>query len=253
MFTKHNFNMNSIIKLTVDFHAKVQLCETFASLNVLCLRLTKGMGLDALAYHHLPQVGAVDDVCWNVVAVGFPKEMVEEYQSEEQYKLDPTIRTVMSHTKAHWWRDVDYSSGVSKEEMEHLKASSQKVGEGVIMPVFGPHGRNGFVALSFGEHKPDGAEDAVPLIQSCCQLAHLQYCALLQVKLPNALKLSRREKEVLSWVAQGKSNGVIAKILGIAESTIITHLERSYKKLGVNNRVTASLRASSLGELNYFL
>lgn len=253
MSTEHDFSMNSVIELTVGFHTKVQRCTTFSNLNYLCLRLLKGMGLRALAYHHLPQFGSADEVSLDVVSVGFPKTMVERYQSENLSKVDPSIRQVLSGTKAQWWREIEYSSKPSREEQEYLNSVTHKVGEGVILPVFGPHGRNGFIGLEFGDHKPDWADNALPLIQSCCQLAHLQYCALLQVELPNISKLSRREKEVLSWVAQGKSNGVIANILGIAESTIITHLERTYKKLGVDNRVTAALRASSLGELNYFL
>lgn len=253
MSIKHSFSVNSAKKLAVDFHAKVECCETFASLNTLCLRFTLRMGLDAVAYHHFPQFGAADDVDLDVVSVGFPKEMVERYQSEEQSKIDPSIRHIMSGTKAQWWREVEYSSRISRAEQEYLDSAGSQVGEGLILPVFGPNGRNGFVALSFGNLKPDGAENAVPLIQSCCQMAHLQYCMLLQAELPQSSTLSPKEKEVLSWVARGKSNGVIADILNIAESTIITHLERAYKKLGVDNRVTAALRASSLGELNYFL
>ncbi|GAB5489732.1 MAG: hypothetical protein Pars2KO_33020 [Parasphingorhabdus sp.] len=48
--------------------------------------------------------------------------------------------------------------------------------------------------------------------------------------LPKKAKLSRREKEVLSCAAKGKSNGVIADILSITESTVITYLERAFKK-----------------------
>jgi DNA-binding NarL/FixJ family response regulator len=58
-----------------------------------------------------------------------------------------------------------------------------------------------------------------------------------------ALGLTSREAEVLSWVAQGKSNSEISIILGAAEPTVKKHLEHIFEKLGVENRNAAALRA----------
>jgi DNA-binding NarL/FixJ family response regulator len=58
-----------------------------------------------------------------------------------------------------------------------------------------------------------------------------------------ALGLTPREAETLLWVAQGKSNGDIASILGCAENTVKVHLARVFEKLGVENRNAASMRA----------
>lgn len=58
-----------------------------------------------------------------------------------------------------------------------------------------------------------------------------------------SLGLTPREAEVLLWLAQGKSNGEIAVILGAAEGTIKKHLEHVFEKLGVEGRNPASLMA----------
>jgi DNA-binding CsgD family transcriptional regulator len=58
--------------------------------------------------------------------------------------------------------------------------------------------------------------------------------------------LTPREREVLTWVARGKSNREIAAILYLAPSTIRKHLENVYDKLGVSNRAGAVGRAFSL-------
>ena len=58
-----------------------------------------------------------------------------------------------------------------------------------------------------------------------------------------SLGLSPREAEVLSWVAQGKSNGETASILGMSELTVKKHLVHIFEKLGVDNRNAASLQA----------
>ena len=51
--------------------------------------------------------------------------------------------------------------------------------------------------------------------------------------------LSRREAEVLRWMAEGKSNGEISLILGIAEGTVKIHVQRVLIKLGTPNRAAA--------------
>lgn len=51
--------------------------------------------------------------------------------------------------------------------------------------------------------------------------------------------LTRREREVLWWVAEGKANVEIAVILSIAAVTVEYHLTSIYRKLGVENRMAA--------------
>jgi len=52
--------------------------------------------------------------------------------------------------------------------------------------------------------------------------------------------LTTREREVLLWLAHGKSNAEIGAILGITTATVGKHLERIYPKLGVENRTAAA-------------
>lgn len=60
-------------------------------------------------------------------------------------------------------------------------------------------------------------------------------------------ELTEREREVLTWVTQGKTNGEIAQILWLAPSTVRKHLENVYAKLGVGTRTAAVARVLRLG------
>lgn len=64
-----------------------------------------------------------------------------------------------------------------------------------------------------------------------------------------AFGLSNRELEVLRLVDQGLSNGEIAKKLFVAPSTVKTHLENVYDKLGVRRRTQAASVARERGLL----
>jgi DNA-binding CsgD family transcriptional regulator len=60
-------------------------------------------------------------------------------------------------------------------------------------------------------------------------------------------ELTPREREVLYWVAQGKTNPTIAIILQTSPRTIQKHLEHIYQKLGVESRTSAALAAVECG------
>jgi ATP/maltotriose-dependent transcriptional regulator MalT len=64
------------------------------------------------------------------------------------------------------------------------------------------------------------------------------------------LPLSSREQEILRELVNGCSNKEIARKLMIAESTVKTHKERLYEKLGVSSRSAAIQSAKSRGLLN---
>jgi DNA-binding CsgD family transcriptional regulator len=51
--------------------------------------------------------------------------------------------------------------------------------------------------------------------------------------------LSRREAEVLGWVARGKRNEEVAAILSVRPRTVAKHLEHLFTKLGVDSRTAA--------------
>ena len=51
--------------------------------------------------------------------------------------------------------------------------------------------------------------------------------------------LSVREVEILQWVALGKTNSEIGKILKISEFTVKNHMQRIFKKMDVSNRAQA--------------
>jgi DNA-binding CsgD family transcriptional regulator len=59
--------------------------------------------------------------------------------------------------------------------------------------------------------------------------------------------LTIRQKEILHWVAMGKSNTAIACILGISAHTVDTHLRRIFLRLGTTDRTVTAIKAVQEG------
>jgi DNA-binding CsgD family transcriptional regulator len=92
------------------------------------------------------------------------------------------------------------------------------------------------VGSAFGERELELAEAVRP---------HLASLYRLSGSIPKAAPapLTPREREVLEWVAAGKTSRDIAAILGAKPRTIEKHLEHIYEKLGVETRTAAVMRA----------
>jgi two-component system, NarL family, nitrate/nitrite response regulator NarL len=56
-----------------------------------------------------------------------------------------------------------------------------------------------------------------------------------------ASSLTKREKDVLRWIAKGQSNKMIARKLDITEGTVKVHVKRLLNKLGMRSRTEAAV------------
>ena len=59
--------------------------------------------------------------------------------------------------------------------------------------------------------------------------------------------LSARECRVLSEISRGASNKQVARLLEISPSTVRTHVESIFRKLGCSTRAAATLKGAALG------
>lgn len=88
------------------------------------------------------------------------------------------------------------------------------------------------------------------------QLAHelCPDCLNLQedrnVKSPQKIQLSSREKDVLMWIRDGKNTWDISKILGITENTVKFHVTSILRKTNTVTRAQAVATAMRLGLLD---
>ena len=58
---------------------------------------------------------------------------------------------------------------------------------------------------------------------------------------PRPVRLTKRQAEIAQWIAEGKSNGDIAGILGLSLQTVKNHVSAILERLGVENRTAVAI------------
>lgn len=105
-------------------------------------------------------------------------------------------------------------------------------GGALITPSLAP------VLLELVKNKADGNSDIESVIPSKSEMPDYNQAGSAAKPRTEAL-LTRREREILELVQQGKSNRDIAEILVIEEKTVKNHINNLYSKLHLKNRQEA--------------
>lgn len=102
-----------------------------------------------------------------------------------------------------------------------------------------------FVLNRVGRDFDDRERDLLNRLQPA--LANLYRMASMAARLQSPAQTTRldsltpREREILHWVAAGKTDAQIAAILGLSARTVQKHLQNGYVKLGVESRTAAAI------------
>jgi LuxR family quorum sensing-dependent transcriptional regulator len=123
--------------------------------------------------------------------------------------------------------------------------------KGFLVPILRSSGFHACVTMA-GE-RPDHEPRARKAIHLLSLFAHARATLLLNNAAEPAQvyeSLTDREKEVLTWIAAGKSSWDIARILNITERTVNWTIGRAMRKLDAVNRTQAVVNAIRTGAIH---
>jgi DNA-binding CsgD family transcriptional regulator len=107
---------------------------------------------------------------------------------------------------------------------------------GFVVPIPGPAGNVGNVWM--GGHNIEIPDCHKPSLHLMALYAFAQVQRLTG-KVRQTGMLSNREREILTWIAAGRSVAEISELLGLSGRTIEWHVQRSIEKLGARTRTNA--------------
>ncbi|WP_371225242.1 helix-turn-helix transcriptional regulator [Roseovarius sp. 2305UL8-3] len=234
-----------------DFIDSCRSDDDLPALWALAVGFYKTRGIGKISYH--TDIGrGPDHKEKGVAAAGFPEDWVCHYIQADLVRVDPIPALTLTRTQPFLWSEVPKLMHLSEAQQDYLNEMARAgVGDGLAMQVFGPNLRNAYVGLGFDEGIKQLDPETVFELQCAAQFSHLRYCELTADEPAVKVELSPREREILEWIAKGKSNSVIGDILGVSRHTVDTLTRRIFDKLGVNDRTTAAIKGIGSGVVRY--
>jgi DNA-binding CsgD family transcriptional regulator len=183
------------------------------------------------------------------------EKIISAYLENELYKIGPVFEKAKTTGRPVIWDDIFQDNNVEEKYPVLKKLLEVLRGYGYMnaltIPTFGFSNSFGFISLASRDRELNSKDpDLVVLTHVCIDLLH-QYMRITKQDVDGHPKLTDREKEVLRWVLQGKSNSVIASIMDISEHTVDTYVRRSIKKTQASSKWSAAMTAVLNGTLHY--
>jgi len=133
-----------------------------------------------------------------------------------------------------WWSQDEAFHELGKEKYEALRASLSRAWKDPLIAEFAAVDLDlGGGSMCFhGLPRHDGE---IILLQSANARAARGEAMLAAI-------LTKRQQEIMNWIAEGKTSAEVAIILQISPRTVEKHLEAVFQRLGVENRIAAVRR-----------
>ncbi len=219
--------------------------------NMLCDKLAR-FGFDRLIYGYNRFGTETSFGPWQdaLILSNLEESYLKTFIEGEYYLHAPLTQWAIHNTGARSWDYLDEAykalDPCQRKVVDWNMANGLTAGYSISFPHASPRTR---AALSMGA-RAGLSQQAVNAIwarhgqeiQVIANMTHLKIISL--PNLNERARLSRRQQEVLNWVAEGKTNQDIATILGVTPATVEKHLRLVREKLNVDTTAQAVLKAA---------
>jgi len=161
---------------------------------------------------------------------------------------DPCVGALFTRPSPYTWADL--RPGATGRALEMFNEASEfGLRNGMVVPVHGAGGDLRAVRLLSEEDDLDLA--AQPTLHALRVILAERSHTLVEGARDYGTQtpLTAREREVLCWIGEGKSDWDMGVILGISENTVHFHVKNAMAKLGARTRLQAWSRAMAKGWL----
>lgn len=222
-------------------------CESMGAVSQSLSAFSLRLGYEFAAYIAPPTHGATFR---SRLALGnWPKDWVNQYSRPGWNERDRVAHALRLNKRAFTWASVRISPDDRKaRRVMDTAATDFGMQFGICVPINSSDGyRAGF---SFGGRDADQTDEAVGAIQLVSYYAESQL-RTVDRNFGQPKILTPREREVMTWVAAGKTSWDMAAILRISEGTVITITKSAMAKLNTHNRAQAVAEALRTGEIGF--
>jgi len=167
----------------------------------------------------------------------WPKEWIDRWVDQNYVFHDPIFQYALRHKEPFLWSTA-FEQGSKLGQKVIKEGREYNLHDGIAIPISTDIGPLGCVSIGSSDSNFDA--EAMPTIELVS--IHLyQHLQVLEDRSASEIfgVLTKRETEVLHFVAEGKTNWEIGKILNLSEYSVKDHVHNLTLKLQASNRTQA--------------
>ncbi len=182
----------------------------------------------------------------------YPSDWAEYYDRNRLGISDPVHRASHMTSVGFAWSQIPSMIALTPCDREILMLGEARgIGDGFTIPANVPGEAHGSCSFANPKGVPLRTED-LPTAQLVGAFAFEAARRLWRVRTPSPLpRLTDRQRECLLWVARGKSDWEISRILGIRHETVVRHLKQARERYGVSKRTMLAVHALFDGSISF--
>jgi DNA-binding CsgD family transcriptional regulator len=233
-----------------EFLAQTNRAASQDEVFALYQKVLRNLGYDSVVYSLLTDHPSLGRKAGHGVMGNYPRDWMEYYMAKGYFAKDPIPKHAFTTTAAYTWDHVVKTSEISTGQRRLMhEAEEAKLLSGAAVAIYGPNFEVAGVGIASTTGGVRPSDDTLSLIRALTHQFHIAYSQFdLQRALPERqVYLTPREREIMSYSAEGKSIAAIAAILSLSGNTVNFHLKNVYTKLDVSTRQTAVVKAIRLG------
>lgn len=232
------------------FIADVDAAETASDLAAVLSEMTTRMGYDYFALTHHVAFEGSDPAA--IRLHNYPDRWVNYFDDHRLAVTDPIHRASQATSIGFRWRDVDRLVVLTGADKAILAAAREEgIGDGFTVPANVPGELHG--SCSFATRSDRAApESNMPLAQLAGAFAFEGARRLRNRRARRpVVPLTDRQRDCLLWIARGKTDWEVGRILGLHQETVVQHIKDARERYGVSKRTTLLIRTLRDGTISF--
>lgn len=224
--------------------AFLERCDSHISLTPLMTDFSSLLSVFGFEYFMMTRLPAMgEDAEPYIIAHSWPDEWLRRYRERKYFWHDPVSAFSLAKTRPFSWKEArcDTQRTATNRQLES-EATSLGLVDGLGFPMGDPRSVQAVVSLA-SNTVVDLAAVSRHMLHLACLHAELRAVELHEANETTFAQLTEREREVLRWIANGKSYDDTGQILSISERTVKQHLTHSRQKLNASTTTHAVAKA----------
>lgn len=237
--------------LATRFMQVVQAAGERAALADAMADITRELGFDHFALsHHVDVRGGRPDAIW---LHDYPEEWAAFYDEHALGVTDPVHRASHVTSVGFKWSQMGSMIPLTPGDRRVLAlGQAQGIGDGFTVPSNVPGEARGSCSFALGADKPL-PEAMLPVAQLAGAFA-FEAARRLWIgrgRVGDEPRLTDRQRDCVLWMARGKTDWEIGRILGVSKETVVLHVKQARERYGVPKRTSLAIRTLFDGTLSF--